>query len=1608
MHSTTKLTHRLIPVLLIIILAIAAGLRFYNLNWDNGIFAHPDERSTVAFYAPTIRWPEDSSTILDPRTSTLNPFWDVHNLSRRSYTYGHFPLYTLVLVARTLNDLAPLVTSLPLPYRAQVEVPTALIQFLETSLSGHGYAQIGRTLAALADLFTVYLIFILGRRLYGSWGGVLAAALSTFTVLQIQLAHFFAVDPISTTFTLLALYGAILMYDRQSIGAAILTGVGIALAVSSKFSALPVAFAPIVAGYLATLHQPMTNTASTLPGTGKNPPSPGPQPTSHISQRMIGLVVLALVVAFIIFAITSPFVLLDFENFKRAVLDEQGNMVSGVADFPFTRQYRHTPAYWYFIEQQLRWGMGWPLGLLAFSGLLWVIIKAVRGKAQPGEWIILWWIILYFGPTGLFLAKFMRYMVPVVPLFILFGAGMVVALWRSSERIPYRAQVSESTGQPASQPTNQLTNQPTFLPAPLLAKLTRIMAITIAIIALTGAALWSLAFVNGVYGTEHTWVTFARWTYANVPDNACIAYEHWDDRMPTDISEPAGNARAHNYYQPQLPMYDDDSQQKYEFLRETLMNCDYVVLASNRLWRTIPRLPERYPMSTRYYEALFSGELGFEPVYTVETPPRLGPLVFDDQPADESFTVYDHPKPIMFKKTHQLSPTEWDVILDGTWQGATYGYVGKPTLLMRLRGLGNTPSPVTQQPTAKEDKSLLLASPVDQLPVVDDFRWNPLANGSTLMAILVWWLIVMLISVIAFPITYLLFNKLPERGYGLSKSLGVLLVSYFIWLNSSLGWLSNRLITALIAVILLTGFGLWVFVKHRHQLAEFLRQQQGFILTTEIIFSLIYLFFVFLRILNPDLWQPWLGGEKMLEIGFLNAVVKSAKMPPYDPFFAGGIINYYYYGLFLVGVLIKLSGIQPSIAFNLAVPTLAALTGVNVFSLAVNLTASKLPFAHLTPHTHPSIPNRKFKIQNPKSIASGLLAVLFIVFIGNLEGAAQFMRELARLSQSDFQSAIPGFQTLVRALGGLVHVLNGETLATYNYWDPTRVIPATINEFPFFSFLFADLHPHMIGIPFTVLFLSLAYNWLRPENRRMSEYPTGHRSANERIGESANTLPGTGQRMMNNASSISPFAIRHSLIRPFLRWLALPFVLGAVAVINTWDLPTYLGLMLAAFLLSHYRRMAETFTFSRALFLLARGVLFAGTLLAVTYLLYAPFFANYQAVDVGLGLVHTKTPLDQHLKIWGAFLFILVTWLWISLLYPATRHSLLRAISLVLRRWNVWPHLTEIYRKLVKPEAGGYQLGLWSIGAVLLVVIVLALLGYRVPAYLFPPVMLALVLLFRRETTSETAYLGLLTFTGLLVLLGVEFFFLRDFLGGGDHYRMNTLFKFFIQVWVMFGLVAAVTLPQIWQWGWRWPLPAQLGWQVGALLLLMASLIYPVLGTSTRIDDRFPGDYNRPAIGTLDGMAYMTVGTFEWPAGSPVELKYDYEAIRWLQDHVPGTPVIAEAKIGYYREGGMRVAAYTGLPSVLGGLHQNEQRYASQLGERDHLVSEFWTIPDSTRTLQLIDELGISYIYVGQIERITYGNYIEQKFEQLRTEGELELVFKNEKTKIYKRGHPPP
>ncbi len=1468
------------PIILLLALVIFTGgmLRLYHPLWDLATFPHPDERSTLLFYAPTIHFPQNLADTLNPKKSPLNPFWDVTHQQRRSYTYGHFPLYLLVFISDTLHNLSPIAESLHLP--------TAVIDFLRAAESGRGFAVTGRVLVGLFDTLSIYLVFLITRKLYSERVGLLAAALYAFAVTPIQLAHFFAVDPVSTTFVLLTIYASILMLERRTPGTAILAGVAIGLAVSSKYSALPVAIVPAIAVYFIARDE-----------------------KSGAGWLFHPLLWTAALASFVTFALTSPFVLLDFGNFYTAVVKEQGQMVSGAADFPFTRQYRNTPAYWYFLNQQLRWGMGWALGVLALVGTAWMLIRGVMGKLSRREWLLLAWFVPYFGLTGLFLAKFMRYMSPVIPLMVIFGAGLMATLAQRWKRV----------------------------------------AITISAVILIATAFWAAMFVNGVYATEHSWVTASRWIYQNVPDGACIAVEHWEEGVPRDFAwaEPGASPGLHGYRQPQLPMYDPDTEQKFITIRDTLNNCDYLVIASNRMSRTLPKLSARYPMSTKYYQALFAGKLGYEPVATFETPPTLFGFQIDDQPADESFTVYDHPKATIFKKVRNLSDDEWWQILGNTWQGAQHGYIGKPTLLMRLRGADAPPPAAT--PTT--DKSTALKKPLSAWQVVDDFRWNTVATENPALAIAVWWLAAQVIGLLAFPVTFALLKDLADGGWLLSKSLGLLLVSYGVWLLASFGLPANRLGVIWVMMALLAAASFAVWRRNWVAIKSAVREKQAFIAVGEGVFALVFLLFVAYRLANPDLWQPWNGGEKMLEIGFLNAIVKSATMPPYDPFFAGTAINYYYYGLFIVGILAKLTGIIPTTAFNLAVPLIAALTAVNVFALGGSLAFNLNP------------ENRKPKLT---AIGVGLLAVLIVVFFSNLDGMGQFLRNLADVSGSNFSSAIPGLETLVRGIIGFGKALGGTPIREYNYWDVSRVIPATINEFPYWSFLFADLHPHMIGIPFTVLFLAMTFGLFQNGSQPST---VGIQSQNSEV-------------IMHHASRITLHAS-----------LFTAFVLGALAIINTWDMPTYLGLAVTAFGLGRYRA-------GRSLWRTAGDMAFFGAVvLAGAMILYRPFFANYRALDVGLGLVKDKIPLDQFLKLWGFFLLVIFSWLWLELRHPHTRFTPLRMVSLGLRRWNVLPHLLEVARPRISPSPVAKNI-LTALGVTLGAAIVLAFFRFDSIAIILPALAVSLLLLFRRETPPAQAFVELLVFTGLLLLLGVQIFFLRDFLGGGDYYRMNTYFKFFIQVWTLFGLAAAVILPVLWkrsarwQRGWRWV------WQATVAVMVTSSLVFFVLGTRARLNNRFPGA--QPPRNTLDGMAYMTVGQFSWE-NTTYDLRFDYDAIKWMQENIHGTPIIAEAKIGYYREWGMRVAAYTGLPSVLGGLHQSEQHFPQELGQRDGLVNQFWFATDPGRTLDLMDELGIEYVYFGQLERALYGEQSQARFDALVQSGEMEVAYRNERTVIYRR-----
>ena len=673
-------------------------------------------------------------------------------------------------------------------------------------------------------------------------------------------------------------------------------------------------------------------------------------------------------------------------------------------------------------------------------------------------------------------------------------------------------------------------------------------------------------------------------------------------------------------------MWDPDTSAKLDTLVNELSTADYIVLATNRLSAPMARLRDRYPMSSQYYRMLFAGDLGYRPVAEFSAYPRLGGLIIRDDNADESFSVYDHPHVLVFENAGRLKPELLRARLGRYLKADAQGsapHPGRPAGLARYR-------PQDPAPGAP----LTLSQPVDTLPVVADFRWNRAASESPLLAVVLWWLALSLFGWLAWPLLFPLLGGLRDRGYGLARMAGWLLVGWVHWLGVSLGWWQNRVGPIAAIVGLLAAAGLIAGWAQRRRLAAFWAERRRTLLAEEGIFALAYLAFVGVRLLNPDLWQPWNGGEKFMEFAFLNATLRSPNFPPYDPYFAGGILNYYYYGFYLVGLVIKLTGIAAEVAFNLAVPGLFALTALGLFSVGSSLATvrrrggaeERRSAGDLAGEPGGEIDDAAPRRQDRSAALAGGLAVLLALLMGNLRGLGWLA-------------------------GAWVSLVSGRSLPEFDYWAASRVIPNTINEFPLWTFVFADLHPHMIAMPFGLLVVGLALNWVarveagiwKLEAKLEGGLPAEQvwKLDEEYAEQERNRTENEG------AARISPRPASRVPVSPcFLVYLStclfMALALGVLGVINTWDLPTYALLVAGACVVAGWR--------ARRWLGAAGGLLLAAVISALAVAAYWPFYAHYEAqVGQGAGLVgrflgwvRAASPLDDWLVIWGFFLLLAV------------------------------------------------------------------------------------------------------------------------------------------------------------------------------------------------------------------------------------------------------------------------------------------------------------------------------------------------------------------------------
>ncbi len=1513
--------------LLAVILIASALLRLTHLNWDQGWHIHPDERF-LTMVVSAMDLPDNPQQFFDSTRSPMNP----SNLGFGFFVYGTLPLFLVRVVAEALDK-----------FNAAFglwEVAPGIAR----NLTGYdGVHLVGRALSGLFDVGAVWLTFVIARRLFGRKVGLVAAALYAFAPLALQQSHFFTVDTFATFFALLTFYFAVRVAQggesgRQDGGWVTYLALGASLGASlaCRINLAPMAAIAVLAAAIRAWDDWR---AASLPARDQ-----GPWLSTLLQATLFRLLLMTLV-AIAFFRVLQPYAfggtsLLDFtlaEQFRDS-MRTIGRIIRGDADQPPMHQWANRTPFVFPWVNMVVWGMGLAAGVTAWAGwavAAWRIVRGLTVRPDPLAVKRLLLPVAWVG--GMFLyhsmqfSYTMRYYLPIYPFLTMLAAWL---LWwlvdRAGLEARDREQEARSGNLLAGGSGSSIQYRASSIQHPPFHILSRAAYALMALV-LVATVLWGWGFL-AIYRRPLTRITASEWIYANIPEGSVIANEHWDDALPGGVPGRVGFKPVGAYYgltnpstrnrDGQIENYWEDVPEKRERLYQWLNEADVIVMSSNRLWGSIPRLPMRYPMTTLYYQLMAEEKLGFELAARFTSFPTIFGIQFDDTWAEEAFSVYDHPEVRIYRKTpaysEALARSYFDAVdLENTIQMWPKQVSAAPTALYF------TPQEAARQQAGGTWSAM--------------FDLSSLVNRSQVLSVIVWLLVLQLLGLVAFPIAFVILRRLTDRGYGVSKVLALLALAWLSWIGPSLKLAPYArwwILWCLALMAVLSGALAW---RHRSALAAFWRRRSALLLTEEVLFLALFGLFLVIRWGNPDLWHPARGGEKPMDFAYLNAVMKSTFFPPYDPWHAGGFLNYYYFGFVIVGTLIKLTGIVPWVAYNLAVPTLFALTGTAAFSVAFNLADGD----RATEFPGEEAPYQGMRIG---SLLAGLAGVFFVAIIGNLGNVKLLLDQFAARASGSVQSTIPGLAKLLSALMGMAAVLAGRaTLEFPNdwwFWNASRIIPDTINEFPFFTFVYADLHAHMIALPLTLLGLAIAVSLVR-------------------LGE---RMPGD-----TNGPHTEPSPWRIPLAELVLI-LALAFVVGALRATNTWDFPTYLLVgMIAVAVLEASRRLAVpfpealderlAFLFRAAVAVLWRTVI----LLLVASALYYPYTANYATAYAGLQRYReATTSIPDYLTVHGFFLAVVVIYL-------------LSELAAQRREGRV-PRWMEAALPLI-------------LAAVVVLVGAGWILKARIWLVALPIAALAAVLALGRDLPPARRFGLLLIALALAITMGVEVIRQKDDIG-----RMNTVFKFYMQAWVLFGIAGAFGLaswvPRAlnWQRGWR-----RLAWAV-TLVLFLGVMLYPPFAARAKVRDRFSAEASPH---TLDGMAYMDKGQY-FDNNRDMRLADDKAAILWMLQNVSGSPVILEGVTPGYRWGN-RYSIYTGLPAVQGwDWHQKQQRSvvpSTVIDRRLGHVQEIYNTLDQQRAIHLLEYYRVRYIIVGELELAYYTPEGLDKFDALADQGYLEVVY---------------
>lgn len=793
-----------------------------------------------------------------------------------------------------------------------------------------------------------------------------------------------------------------------------------------------------------------------------------------------------------------------------------------------------------------------------------------------------------------------------------------------------------------------------------------------------------------------------------------------------------------------------------------------------------------------------------------------------------------------------------------------------------------------------------------------------------LIDVLRWWLVVEVLGLLALPLTMWFFRRFPDRGYSLAKPFGILLTGYGAWLLSmvGLGGFGYLLLSAIALLVLALGAAVWGRSGLRHCLME-LRQRLSWIGFQEALFLIALYVGILLR------QHDFFGGgvaishtEQPMDLTFISGILASPQFPPQDPWLAPYAINYYYLGYLLIAGLIRLSGVSVGVGYTLGIATIFALTAIMVAGIVRNLIDLSPPADDRT--------GRRFQ---PGRWVFPLLGVVFVLIASNQIGALQILAgsekvvaldgvQLAQAVGNGLSSRAPidlppPFPA--QEFGGDPQLVPTDKVRDFNAWWPSRALwddlrtpegttnrVYAITEFPFFSFLLGDLHPHVLSLPWSLLAVAVALNvLLRP--------------------------------------AAPDFRSRTGALQLALTGI----VIGGLYAINSWDLPTYVLLYLGALTLLYLRLAPAPRDFFWPHFIQQ-----AGATILVSYLVYFPFHLTFTAPTQGfpLAISPTRTDLTEFLIIFG-LAFVPLLGFVIRLGRAAHGEQTERSI------WPFSPLVTTMSLLVLLPLG---RLAGWPLFALLPLALWAGATAYAC----------------RRQPAS--AFALWLFAVGALVVWGVDLLYLRDSYGSP---RMNTIFKFYYQVWLLWGMLAAYALWFLAQ-RIRW---TSLAWLVPFLVLLAGSLVYPALA---------PADTR--AAEPIDGLAYLRQNQ---PAESA--------AIDWIRRSTPGDAIVLQAPGKPYQSDTARIASATGRPTVIGwtqheGLWRGGQPEArDEISTREQDVATIYTTTDPQQAQDLLQKYGVDYVYVGPNEQTLANERAAPPEALTKFDGWMQRVFEQDGVILY-------